>query len=695
MNTPVPDLPRVQLGTSPSQLETTAAAELERMLAEHPEAAARLRSAIPDGLLLGTPESCPQISALQTELDMPSLGLEGFVIAPGSANPGQGLIAANSGRGVLYGVFRLIENLRLGKDWKIRSHPDCSLRIVWDWERMHKPYIHPPFDQSPTFFNDETMRDPANSAQILSFLRNLAAMGINQLIITNDLHGGPISTYIERADETRAFIRLANEYGLDVYVYGWLDPDECTEACPYNPAFKAFWSGFINKLHEAVPEAHGIYLNRFRNARGLWARECDHCRGKTGADRVRQAERILSELLRPFGGVLIEDWCTDDYTRQDREVDYAKEPGACGPDNVLWNIRGSYLDCGDPPCPDHPLLYWLKPGDSQLANLVVDLQVYPEMRGKEMVPCATAGLWSQKCRFYKSRGVDKLMGITETHPDFWEIAYADWYAFGRLAWNMNDSPRDIYMDWARLAYGDEVAATVVEILDTSFDVGVEMFYTAGARQAPLSVFWDLNATEAFVAGGVCDTPKAPPGQIGIKSPLDMYPAADAERIANDPRCTLLFHQLDLDDQLYDRLMGEKRDCVAKAQRMLSIWLELEGKIEPISFRSIELQLEQTVIDARIFEAQLEMYLGYRACTLTEAKLDAILAEAGDLVGSTLTGGSYELLDAKYRPDVVTPEMNQALTLRRFAEEIRSRGLRADAPAAVDARNRYEWGRWPE
>lgn len=696
----------VKLGDNPTLQEKRSSEEIQWLCNKYPEILRKLISIAPKGIVIATPDSSKFINKkISNELKLNELNGDGFIITDIPESSGQIFIISNTGRGAIFGAYRLFDNLRLKKDYKIRTSPAFEKRWIYNWQTLFGCYIHPPYDRTKTIFNQENLREPSSSKEIMRYFRHLARMGINGLVLVNQLHSGPILNYLDWIPELNKLLSLGKEFGLEIFLYGWLDPDEYLDACPYNPEFKKFWTDTIGKLYSAFPSIDGLLLNRFRNARGLY-KECSFCVGKKPEDKLKEAERTICEIIDKYGGNLIEDICTDDYTRQDREVGYLADPNYPTPHNAIRNIRGSYLECGDPPCPMHPLLYYLESGMPNTEHIIADVQIFPEMRGKEIVPSAMGRLWNHQIRFFKERGLDKVMGIAETHPPDWDLASVDWYTFGRLAWNPNDSYQDIFLDWAALEYSHEVAPTIAKILDLSLDVSTYMYFAGGARQAPMSILLDFDATDAFVAGGVCDTPKAPEKFVGIKSPLDMYPPEIAKQIHNAPKSILLFDHYELTDELMNKLLEEKKICQEKMEKILHLWKKIEGKINDHHYRSILKRLELSKIDALIFSLHLELFLEFKRCTLTKEKLDEIEKKYGDFVGSPLTGGDYKLLPDHYAPEQFeisgekreSEEITQLTpirTLKQIITEIRDRGYRADSPVAKKAREEYEWPRWPE
>lgn len=458
-------------GNSP--IQQTARAELNQALQTmlgKPLGAAKI---ITDGgLLVGTPQSSASIASLSLPA-LKTLGKEGFAITTARHQGRQiTIIAANDDAGVLYGVFHFLRLLQTRQDISkldIVSAPKMQRRVlnhwdnldrtvergyagfsIWDWHRL-PGYLDPRYKD---------------------YARANASIGINGTVLTNVNANAMILTplYLEKVKALAAVFRA---YGIRVYLTARFSaPVEIgglKTADPLDPQVQQWWKEKTKEIYQYVPDFGGFLVKA--NSEG---QPGPQNYGRNHADGAN----MLADAVAPFGGIVM--WRAFVYsseTPEDRvKQAYTEFKPLDGKfrSNVLVQVKNGPLDF-QPREPFHPLF-----GAMPKTPLMMEYQLTQEYLGQATHLVYEAPLFKEiqnTDTWAKGKGstVAKVMdGSLEGHTltgiagvanigndRNWTghlFGQANWYAFGRLAWNHELPAAGIANEWIAQTFTAQPAA---------------------------------------------------------------------------------------------------------------------------------------------------------------------------------------------------------------------------------------------
>jgi alpha-glucuronidase len=471
----------VVLHDGPSEVLQTARAELIRGLVRSLDWRLEVnREPTQDGaLVLGTPHHSKLIADLSLPLDR--LGPEGYLIRSVSINgKASTVIAAGSDVGVLYGVFhflRLIDTRRPLEGLDISSQPRTKIRLLNHWDNLDRHVERGYAGQSIWDWHKlPGWLDPRYS----DYARACASIGINGAVLTNVNANATSLTppYIEKA---RALASVFRRYGMRVYLTARFSaPIELgglKTADPLDPAVRAWWKAKADEIYAAIPDFGGFLVKA--NSEGQPGPQ-DYQR--THADGAN----MLAEALAPHGGVVM--WRAFVYSnetptdRAKQAYDEFKPLDGKFADNVLVQVKNGAIDF-QPREPFHPLF-----GAMPKTPLMMEFQITKEYLGFATHLAYLGTMWEEtldadtrvkgrgstvakvidgELHGYKYTGMAGVANIGSDRNWSGSIFdQANWYAFGRLAWNPELSARDIAEEWVRQTFSNnpELVEPVVEMM---------------------------------------------------------------------------------------------------------------------------------------------------------------------------------------------------------------------------------------
>jgi len=416
-------------------------------------------------VLLGTPESTPDIAALN--LDLSALGDEGYVIRSVALRGRRAtVIAANTDIGALYGAFDFLRLLQTGAPiaaLDINAAPRVGLRLLNHWDNLdgtvERGYAgHSIFDWHllPHWV------DP----RLIDYARANASVGINGAVITN-VNANAIALtrdYIARAAAVADALR---PYGVRIYLTARFSaPVEIgglSTADPLDPAVQAWWRAKAAEIYQAIPDFGGFLVKA--NSEGQPGPQ-DY--GRTHAEGAN----LLADALAPHGGIVM--WRAFVYSADnvpDRTMqaydEFAPLDGAFR-ENVVIQAKNGPLDF-QPREPFSPLF-----GAMRRTPVMMELQITKEYLGLATNLAYLGTLWEEVFdadTFVEGEGstvgrvidgrvsptrITAIAGVSNIGASRnWTGSHfdqANWYAFGRLAWDHELDAEAIAREWAAMTF---------------------------------------------------------------------------------------------------------------------------------------------------------------------------------------------------------------------------------------------------
>ncbi|HEY1607485.1 MAG TPA: alpha-glucuronidase family glycosyl hydrolase [Allosphingosinicella sp.] len=455
-------------GTSP--VARSARDELRRGLTgllAHPMTTAA--AADRDGaILLSTPQSSAAIAALR--LPLGRLGEEGYLIRSVRIGGHRAtIIAANDDRGLLYGAFaflRLIQTRRPIDRLDIEDAPKVKLRMLDHWDNPDRWVERGYAGQS---LWDWQKLPGWKSPRYTDYARADASIGINGVVLNNvNAKADALSTpWIEKA---AALADAFRPWGVHVYLsarfsapieIGGLDT-----ADPLDPRVRAWWKAKTDEIYRLIPDFGGFLVKA-------------NSEGEPGPQDYKRSHadgaNMFAEALAPHGGIVI--WRAFVYSA-DNDEDRIKQAydefrpldGRFAP-NVILQVKNGPLDF-QPREPFHPL-FGAMPG----TPTGLEVQITKEYLGFATHLAYLGTMWEEVLASdTHARGpgstvakvidgtlgghsLTLMAGVANAGTDRnWsgsQFDQANWYAFGRLAWNPELSARAIAEEWTRMTWGSD------------------------------------------------------------------------------------------------------------------------------------------------------------------------------------------------------------------------------------------------
>ena len=470
-------------------------AELERGLSGLLGAAPMVAEAgSRDGvILIGTPATSPAIAGLA--LPMKDAGDEGYLIRTVSIDGKQTtVIAANREVGVLYGVFRylsLIQTRQPVDRLAIASAPKVGLRMLNHWDNLDRTVERGYAGQS--IWDWWKLPDHADP-RYAEYARANASLGINGTVL-NNVNSKSLSLTAPWIAKAGALADVFRPYGIKVYLSArFSSPIEIgglKTADPRDPAVKAFWKAKADEIYKVIPDFGGFLVKA--NSEGQPGPQ-DY-----GATHVDGANMLADAI----GGRGVVIWRAFVYSHEQPD-DRAKQGfSEFKPfdgqfrDNVVIQVKNGAIDF-QPREPFHPLF-----GAMPKSNLGMEFQITKEYLGFATHLAYLGPMYEETLRadtLVKGKGstvakvidgsldgrkLTVMAGVANIGMDRnWSGSHfdqANWYAFGRLAWDPEASTRDIAADWARLTFSNDqrFVTPVVDMMMVSRETLVDYMTPLG------------------------------------------------------------------------------------------------------------------------------------------------------------------------------------------------------------------------
>jgi alpha-glucuronidase len=394
------------------------------------------------------------------------------------------LIAGAGERGVLYGTFEVLR--RIASQQSIKSldvveNPAAPIRWTNEWNNLDGSIERGYGGRSIFFADGNVIQD---LGRVREYARLLASVGINGCTI-NNVNSDP---RILSSDFIPQLARIAGAFrpwGIRLSVavdfaspqkVGGLDTFD-----PVDPRVADWWRQKADEVYRAIPDLGGFLVKADSEGRvGPSAYHRTHA----------EAANVIARALKAHGGVLIYrafvynhhlNWNDVKADRARAAYDNFAALDGKFDDNALVQIKYGPIDFQVRE-PVSPLI-----GALRHTNQLLELQITQEYTGQQRHLCFLAPMWKEVLDFDLHVGdeatpvrqissgqsfhrpIGGFVGVSNVGLDInWlgaDLAQANLYAFGRLAWNPELSAEEIVKEWARLTFGNDprVVSTVARM----------------------------------------------------------------------------------------------------------------------------------------------------------------------------------------------------------------------------------------
>ena len=576
---------------------------------------------------IGTPRD-PAIAALR--LPLSRAGDEGFVLRS-VVVAGQRItvIAANRPIGALYGAFALIRRVEAGEAidrLDVVDAPRVRLRMLNHWDNLDRHGERGYAGQSIwNWWKLPDDRDP----RYTDYARANASVGINGTVI-NNVNAKADSLTAPYIAKAAAVADMLRPWGIKVYLSARFSaPIELgglKTADPLDPAVRAWWKAKADEIYRTIPDFGGFLVKA--NSEGQPGPR-DY--GRSHADGAN----ALAAAVAPHGGVVM--WRAFVYAETDPE-DRAKQAytefrplDGKFADNVLVQVKNGPLDF-QPREPFHPLF-----GAMPKTPLMIEFQITKEYLGFSTHLAYLGTMWAEVLRADTGRGgrvgevvggqshrLSGIAGVANIGSDRnWSgstFDQANWYAFGRMAWNPSADPAAIAREWAALTFSpdpavvDPVVAMMMPsrqaVVDYMTPLGLAHLMATGHHYGPGPWVSDLARPEwnptyyhrADARGIGFDRTRTGSGAVAQYAPALARRFADPARVGDE--YLLWFHHLPWSHRmadgatLWNTLVHRYDRGVAAVGTMRATWATLRPRIDAERYREVETYLAIQEREAR-------------------------------------------------------------------------------------------------
>src|SRR6266513_4490 len=415
-----------------------------------------------DGAIIaGSPRTSRLVAALPLADDLRRAGAEGFVLRTVRVSGRQAtVIAANREVGVLYGTFallRLLQTDRPLRDLAVVSAPKIGLRLLDHWDNLDRSVER---GYAGLSLWDWSRLPDSLDPRYRDYARANASLGLNGTVLTN-VNANARVLAPEFLLKVAALANVFRPYGIRVYLTARFSaPIELgglATADPLDPAVRGWWRHKVDEIYRVVPDFGGFLVKA--NSEGQPGPQ-DYKR--THADGAN----MLAEALAPHDGVVMwrafvySNEVPTDRVRQAYD-EFTPQDGAFR-ENVLIQVKNGPLDF-QPREPFHPLF-----GAMSRTPLLMEVQITKEYLGQDTHLAFLAPMWEEVLRAdtYShgagstvARQIRGLAGVANIGSDRdWcgsDFNQANWYAFGRLAWDPALSSTAIADEWIRMTFSND------------------------------------------------------------------------------------------------------------------------------------------------------------------------------------------------------------------------------------------------
>jgi len=358
------------------------------------------------------------------------------------------VVKARTQQGLLYGKYAWLR----GEQGE--SHPYFALRILNHWDNIDGS-IERGYAGKSIFWNNQLEINPK---LITAYAEANASIGINGAVL-NNVNASPKMLTRPYINKVREIADLLRPWGIKVYIsVNFGSPKalgEVNTADPLNPQVRRWWQKKVKEIYAQIPDFGGFLVKA--NSEGQPG-PFDY--GRTHADGAN----MLAEALKPFGGIVM--WRSFVYGAKHKGEDrvmqavseFADLDGKFA-DNVILQSKNGPLDF-QPREPYAPIFDQMKQ-TSQMA----ELQITQEYLGQGDHLVFLSPMWKEFFSFVSPAKLKGIAGVANIGLDKnWcshHFAQANWYAFGRLAWNPALSSKQIAEEWLQQTFSSNAQSSAV------------------------------------------------------------------------------------------------------------------------------------------------------------------------------------------------------------------------------------------
>jgi len=376
-------------------------------------------------------------------------------------------IQANSDKGILYGAYDLLRNQQTGGKAKGGiNNPSYQFRILDHWDNPDGS-VERGYAGNSIFWRrqDPFTVTEKEKRRWQEYARANASIGINGSVL-NNVNASPLILSPDYLNRVKAIADVLRPYGIKTYLsVKFSSPSQLGKlktSDPKDAGVINWWTAKVQEIYRVIPDFGGFLVKA--SSEGQPGPQ-DY--GSTHADGAN----MLADILKPYGGIVM--WRAFVYTSNDK--DRAKQAynefmplDGQFRDNVIIQVKNGPVDF-QPREPFSPLF-----GAMKKTSVMPEFQITQEYLGHAVYLVFLSTMWEeclQSDTYQQGKGstvarctdgsiyprkYTAIAGVSNIGLDTnWcghQFAQANWYAFGRLAWNANMSSAQIAEEWLKLSF---------------------------------------------------------------------------------------------------------------------------------------------------------------------------------------------------------------------------------------------------
>lgn len=435
---------------------------------------------------------------------------EGYNIYARPAQQGDNIqyeatITASNPIGLLYGAYELIRlqntdayNTGSGNQQNFSKaideteKPQVGLRILNHWDNLDGSIERGYAGKS--IFKWEEIKLGKNGKggsiskslhdRLITYARANASLGINGSVL-NNVNASPKMMTAEYINKVKIIANILRPYGIRVYLsINFASPmalGYTKTADPLDKKVQQWWQKKAKEIYATIPDFGGFLVKA--NSEGQPGPGDYH---RTHADGAN----MLADAVKPYGGIIM--WRSFVYGANHKGEDRVKQAvsefkGMDGKfrDNVILQSKNGPLDF-QPREPYAPIFDNIKQTPQ-----IAELQITQEYLGQSKHLTYLAPMWKEFFGFVNPNRLVGISGVANIGDDAnWcghPFSQANWYAFGRLAWNPSLTAEEIAHEWLVQTYENQ---------DEKFTKPVEMMMMT-SREACVNYMMPLGLHHIF------------------------------------------------------------------------------------------------------------------------------------------------------------------------------------------------------
>ena len=584
-------------------------------------------------LVIGTSKN-RTIKSFGFEKTLKSLGYEGYILkSVKKKNKTYTVVAGNSDAGLLYGVYhllRLIQTNQFDVNLSIIEKPAYNHRLLNHWDNLDRT-VERGYAGYSIWMWDEL---PAVVSPLYKeYARANASIGINGTVL-NNVNASPEILSAEYLEKVKAIAAEIRPYNIKVYLsINFSSPKELgglKDSDPMNPEVQKWWKEKAKEIYSIIPDFGGFLVKA--NSEGLPG-PMDY--GRTHVDGAN----MLADAVKPYGGIIM--WRAFVYNpdgddRAKQAYKEFKQFDGKFRGNVIVQLKNGPVDfqprepfsplfgamVKTPVMPEFQITQEYLGFSNHIAYLApmwkecLDSDTYCKGEGSTVAKTTDGSIYNQK--------ITAIAGVANIGEDRnWcgnHFAQANWYVFGRLAWNHRLTSEEIADEWLKMTFSKDgnFVETVKNLMLSSRESVVKYMMPLGLHH--LFAWGHHYGPEPW-----CEIPNARPdwlpkyyhnaNETGIgfnrttsgSDAVSQYNSPLREQFNNIETCPenliLWFHHVPWTHRmksgktLWDELCYTYDDGLQEVREYQKIWDKMEKYVDSERFKHIQSRLKIQSRDA--------------------------------------------------------------------------------------------------